>query len=117
MSRSSFEHFQQELRRLCQKFGESRSHFRADRYDESSLRIEYLDVFWTALGWDLRNRENRPQALREVQVEPPVHIEGKMKRADYIFRTDGLERLVCEAKKPQDDLNDRHAYQVQRYAY
>ena len=55
--------------------------------------------------------------LREVEIETRVDIAGRKKRADYIFRTDGVSKFVCEAKKVKEDLNSKYAYQAQRYAF
>lgn len=116
-SEHTFEAFTVELARLVEIFHKNFPHYKAEGYDESSLRNDFLNPFWRALGWDIENREGLPQPLREVQVETRVHIGGKKKRADYIFRTDGINRFVCEAKKPQDDLGQKSAYQAQRYAF
>jgi len=52
-----------------------------------------------------------------VQLETRVDIAGRKKRADYIFRTDGLDRFVCEAKRPKEGLSSAACYQAQRYAF
>ena len=51
-----------------------------------------------------------------MQVETRVDVAGAKKRADYLFRTDGIDRFVCEAKKPSAELK-KHAFQAQRYAF
>lgn len=110
------ENFLQELQRLVEAFGRNKSYFTSAVYDESSLRNDFLTPFWRALGWDVENREGLTQQLREVQVESSVDVLGRKKRADYLFRTSGIRRFVCEAKKPSADLK-RHGYQAQRYAF
>ena len=111
------ETFKAELVRLTASFRKNLSHFKGEAYDESALRNDYLVPFWRALGWDVENLKGETQPLREVQIESRVNIAGKKKRADYLFRTDGIDRFVCEAKKPREGLSDRDAYQVQRYAF
>jgi len=64
----------------------------------------------------MENVDNRPQSLREVQIETRFY-DDRRKRADYVFRTDGIDRFVCEAKSPLDSLKPKGAYQAQRYAY
>jgi len=54
---------------------------------------------------------------RSIQVESRVDIAGRKKRADYLFRTDGIDRFVCEAKKPKEELSNGDAYQAQRYSF
>ncbi len=110
--------FRAELEQRTAAFRKNLSHYKAEAaYDESSLRNDYLIPLWRALGWDVENLQGATQPLREVQIESRVDVEGKKKRADYLFRTDGIDRFICEAKKPKDDLSKKDAYQAQRYAF
>jgi type I restriction-modification system DNA methylase subunit len=114
---NSFEFFREEVARLTASFHKDLADYRSEGYDESALRNDFLTPFWRALGWDVENKQGLAQSLREVQIESRVHIEGRKKRADYLFRTGGLERFVCEAKKPREELSKKDAYQAQRYAF
>ena len=106
---TSFTAFKGELARLTASFHKRVAHHKSEGYDESALRNDYLNPLWRSLGWDTENREGATQPLREVQIETRVHIAGRKKRADYLFRTDGIDRFVCEAKKPQEDLTKKFA--------
>ena len=108
--------FFNELGYLVAAYRKNRQHFITLSFDESSLRNDFLTPFWRALGWDVENKKGLTQLLREVQVESRIDEQGSKKRADYLFRTDGIDRFVCEAKKPSVDLK-RYAYQAQRYAF
>jgi type I restriction-modification system DNA methylase subunit len=108
--------FKIELRNLVQRFQESPAYYKSPAYDESALRNDFLNPFWSLLGWDLENRAKKPQSIREVQLEALVEIEGRKKRADYTFRVGGINQFVCEAKKPSEPLGKAFAFQVQRYA-
>src|SRR5712692_5085297 len=114
---TSFEDFNAELHRLVEAFQGNLSQYKSPAYDESALRNDFLNPFWRALGWDLENRAGLPQSLREVELETRVEVSGRKKRADYTFRTDGIDRFVCEAKRPKEDLTAKFAYQAQRYAF
>lgn len=114
---NSFEFFRDELIRLTASFHKGLVSYRGEGFDESALRNDFLNPFWRALGWDVENKEGLAQSLREVQIESRVNIAGRKKRADYLFRTGGLERFVCEAKKPSEELGKKAAYQAQRYAF
>jgi hypothetical protein len=116
-STHSLESFKAELSRLTSSFRKNLSHLKSEAYDESALRNDFLNPFWRALGWDVENLQGTTQPLREVQIESRVDIAGRKKRADYRFRTDGIDRFVCEAKKPREDLSHKDAYQAQRYAF
>jgi hypothetical protein len=113
----SIDVFKSELARLTSSFRKNISHLKSEAYNESALRNDYLSPLWRALGWDVENQQGATQPLREVQTESRVDIAGKKKRADYLFRTDGIDRFVCEAKKPKEDLSLGDAYQPQRYAF
>jgi Eco57I restriction-modification methylase/TaqI-like C-terminal specificity domain len=111
------ETFKAEIERLTTSFRKNLSQLKSEAYDEAALRNDYLVPLWRALGWDVENVQGATQPLREVQIESRVDIAGRKKRADYLFRTDGIDRFVCEAKKPREDLSHRDAYQAQRYAF
>lgn len=97
------DNFKAELTRLVDIFRKNLPHYKIEGYDESSLRTDFVNPFWRALGWDVENRDGLPQPLREVQVETRVHIGGKKKKADYLFRTNGLERFVPIRGEPPKD--------------
>ena len=108
--------FGKELERLCVQFREQSPDMRARGFDEARLRLEFLDPMFSALGWNVWNNPPQPMYLRDVVVENRTDIKGKATRVDYAFRTNGLERWVCEAKKPFDGLN-KHYFQTQNYIY
>lgn len=116
-SKTGFDKFKIELDSLVDSFAKRRPHFRAEAYDEAQLRIDFLNRFWRELGWDVENRAHQPPSLRDVEVEKRVHIDGRKKRADYVFRTDGVPQFVCEAQKATEGLTKKDAYLVQRYAF
>jgi hypothetical protein len=105
------------LERLVESFERDTRQMREQGYPEASLRVEYLDPLFDSLGWDTSNRHGAPLHLREVIVENKTEEEkGRQKRVDYTFRINGLDKWVCEAKKPFDNIS-RHFYQPQYYAY
>jgi predicted type IV restriction endonuclease len=114
---ATFESFENELGRLVGTFEKNFAHYKKAGYDEASLRQEFLNPLFSALGWDVENKAGHIPQKREVEVESRTQIGGRAKRADYLFRTDGRDRFVCEAKKPADDLGDRPAFQAKRYAW
>lgn len=114
---ATLESFQAELSRLAIKFEEEFAAVTDPSYSEARLRQDYLDPFFRALGWDLENRQGLVQQQREVEIESRTDIAGRAKRADYLFRTNGLDKLICEAKKPGDALGARAAFQAKRYAW
>ncbi len=113
----SFRAFQEELGSLVARFEKNIVGFKSAAYDEASLRQEFLNPLFRALGWDDTNRAGLIPQHREVEVESRADIDGRQKRADYLFRTDRVDRFVCEAKKPAESLHARYAFQAKRYAW
>jgi hypothetical protein len=114
---ASFESFEKELNRLVSIFERGLAEFKSPGYVEAQLRDDFLNPFFRALGWDLENSAGLIQTKREVEIESRTEIGGRQKRADYLFRTDGHNRFVCEAKKPAEALHAGYAFQAKRYAW
>ena len=115
--KTSPENYHKELKRLVDQFGRNLSQYKSRVYDEASLRQEFLDPFFRALGWDVENKAGLIPQHREVEIESRTEIAGRKKRADYLFRTDRQDRFICEAKKPIEVLNAPFAFQAKRYAW
>lgn len=113
---TSKDEFKIKVAKLCQRFSGSTREMREQGFDEATLRLEYLDPFFAALGWNIWNDPPQPLHLRDVIVENRTQSTIEVGRVDYLFRTNGLNRWLCEAKKPFDNIG-RHAFQVQNYTY
>lgn len=116
MTASSLDSFKSEVERLVRSFERDRRSIQQDGMNEADLRIQYLDPFFAALGWDVGNRALAPFASREVLVEPPHRMRGASRRPDYLFRVGGIDKFICEAKRPFDNV-ERHFFQAQNYVY
>lgn len=66
---ATFEFFQAELTRLVEKFDRDYPHFVASNYNEATLRNEFLDPFFRALGWDVGNIRGLIHSEREVDID------------------------------------------------
>ncbi len=113
----TFETFQKELADLVERFAKQHHELSRPDYSEAKLRDDYLNPFFEALGWDLRNKAGLIQSKREVEIESPTRIGSGKKRADYLFRSGGRDRFVCEAKKPSSPLDKGPIFQAKRYAW
>ncbi|HYM93802.1 MAG TPA: hypothetical protein VET23_06665, partial [Chitinophagaceae bacterium] len=105
---------------LVQRFGEHIDSYKKNDYNETSTRIQYIDPFFKALGWDMDNSQGYAEAYKEVIQEDKIKISGATKAPDYSFRLPGGKRLFfVEAKKPRVVVKDEiePAYQVRRYAW
>ena len=114
---AGFERFQAELARLVAQFEKNFKLYQSPAYSEASVRQDFLDPLFRALGWDVGNRLGLIPQHREVEIESRTEVAGRQKRADYLFRTDRVDRFVCEAKKPAEKLHAGYAFQSKRYAW
>jgi predicted type IV restriction endonuclease len=75
-----------------------------DSKSEDQIRVEFIDPFFEAIGWD-----RRKDAERNEQV-----LNG---RADYILKNENEKVLVIEAKKTSIKLSESDGKQAVYYAY
>ncbi len=71
---------------------------RAD-YKEQAVRVDFIDPFFEALGWDVNHKHQRDPFKREVEAER----SEKERRVDYSFHWAPDYRtpvFFVEAKKP-----------------
>lgn len=105
--------------KLIERFEEQLSSYKSGDYKEASLRREFLDPFFKALGWDIDNEQGYAEAYKDVVHEDTLRIGGAVKAPDYGFRIGGVRKFFLEAKKPsvvvKDDISA--AYQLRRYAW
>ncbi|HEX9973301.1 MAG TPA: restriction endonuclease subunit M, partial [bacterium] len=104
---------------LVQKFERNINEYRNPKYNETLIRVEFVNPFWKALGWDVDNEKGYSMNYRDVIHEDELKV-GKTSRApDYAFRAGNTRVFFLETKKPSVDLkNDpAPAFQLRRYAY
>ena len=97
---------------LVEKFTSGERTYKRADYNETQLRVEFVNPLFEALGWDVRDNT-------QVSHEIRVLIEGKPKRPDYGFRIGGTTHFYLETKKPSLNLKDdpSPAYQLRRYGW
>jgi hypothetical protein len=92
------------IKSLVARFEENISQYKKTHYDEANTRVDFIDPFFEALGWDVANKQGFAEQYREVVREAKVIIVGKHKAPDYSFRIGGIRKFFVEAKKPSIDL-------------
>ncbi|MBC8526217.1 MAG: N-6 DNA methylase [Candidatus Cloacimonetes bacterium] len=104
---------------LINRFHRNKEIYKNPKYNETQLRREFLDPFFSALGWDVANKQGFAEQYKEVVHEDSVKISGTTKAPDYSFRIGGVRKFFVEAKKPAVDIKyDIHpSYQLRRYAW
>ncbi|MBI3885525.1 MAG: N-6 DNA methylase [Opitutae bacterium] len=89
-------------------------------YKEARVRQEFIDPFFAALGWDVRNEQGYAEAYKDVVHEDTLRLAGAGTTApDYSFRIGGTRKFFVEAKKPFVRLRDdpEPALQLRRYSF
>ena len=78
------------------QFSSNIKEYKRSTYNETEVRIDFVNPFFKALGWDIDNEAGLPQHLREVTHEATVHVDEngkkKGKKPDYSFKV-GTELL------------------------
>jgi len=95
--------FRENLRSLVSKFDQDKNHYLQKGYPEAQVRIDFLNPFFDALGWDIENKAHKPPHDRDVIVE--LSPETSL-RPDYNFRINGSAKFFVEAKAPWVPLDD-----------
>ena len=85
-------------------FERNREAYKSTGYNETQLRREFIDPFFTALGWDVANEEGKAEAYKQVVHEDRVKVGGLTKAPDYAFRIGGQRKFFVETKAPHRDL-------------
>jgi len=104
---------------LVERFARNRAQYLNPAYNETQVRREFLDPFFTALGWDVDNTAGYAQQYKDVVHEDAIKIGLDSRAPDYSFRIGGTRKFFVEAKKPAVNLKDdlAPAYQLRRYAW
>jgi hypothetical protein len=108
-----------EIAELIERFDRNLEAYLSGQYNETQLRREFLDPLFTALGWDVVNKQGYAEAYKDVIHEDALKIGGATKAPDYCFRIGGVKKFFVEAKKPSVNLKEdvSPAFQLRRYAW
>jgi len=104
---------------LIENFERNIQEYRHPKYNETHIRIEFVNPFFKALGWDVDNKAGYTLAYRDVIHEDEVKVAGATKVPDYSFRIGGTRKFFVETKKPSVNLkvDPAPAFQLRRYGY
>ncbi|MCG2722365.1 MAG: Eco57I restriction-modification methylase domain-containing protein, partial [Thermodesulfovibrionales bacterium] len=112
---SDIDSFRGKLQALLSKFEKDKNHYLSKGYPEAQVRIDFLNPFFKALGWDIENKAQTPPHERDVIVELSPETTG---RPDYNFRIHGATKFFVEAKAPSVALDEvNHILQAKSYAW
>ena len=105
------------------QFSSHVSEYMRQTYNETEVRVDFVNPFFKALGWDVDNETGLPQHLREVTHEATVKVDEngslRSKKPDYSFRIGTETFFFLETKKPAVDITSdgAPAFQLRRYGW
>jgi type I restriction-modification system DNA methylase subunit len=104
---------------LVERFERNKQSYMSQSYNEAQVREEFINPFFEALGWDVRNVEGRAEAYKDVIHEDAIKIGKTTKAPDYSFRIGGQRKFFVETKKPAVNIkvDANPAYQIRRYSW
>jgi len=107
------------IAQLIERFSEHIEEYKRDSYKEHQTRVDYINPFFKALGWDMDNEQGFAEAYREVIHEDRIKVGGTTKAPDYGFTLYGQRKFFVDAKKPSVNIKGdiAPAYQVRRYGW
>jgi hypothetical protein len=107
------------VKRLIERFDQQADQVRAPDYNETQLRIDFINPLFAQLGWDMDNTQGFAEQYRVVVHEDRIKVTGVTKAPDYSFRIGGVRKFFLEAKKPFVNIKRawEPAYQLRRYAW
>ena len=108
-----------EIEKLVERFDRNREQYLSPGYNETELRQEFLNPFFSALGWDIDNRQGYAEPYKDVIHEDAVKVGTATKAPDYSFRIGGTRKFFVEAKRPSVHIKEDAdpAFQLRRYAW
>ena len=83
---------------LVERFQQNIEVYRNPAYNETQLRIEFIDPFFEALGWDVANKAGYAEQYKDVVHEDAIKVAGATKAPDYCFRIGGVRKIFWKLK-------------------
>jgi len=68
-----------EILDLVERFGRNLEAYRSGKYNETQIRVEFIDPFFEALGWDVHNKEGYAEPYKDVIHEDAIKLGGATK--------------------------------------
>jgi adenine-specific DNA-methyltransferase len=113
------EEAKEKILRKIQIFKEHLQQYKLNSYKEDRLKLEFIEEFFYALGWDIRNDQGLPEQYKEVIKEDELKDDFGTKEPDYAFRLFGKKHFLVEVKRPSVDIDKKlaPALQLRRYGW
>ena len=72
----SYSEARADVERLVERLVRNLDAYKHSRYKETRLRVEFIDPFFEALGWDVRNVRGTAEQFRDVVHEDTIRVGG-----------------------------------------
>lgn len=104
---------------LVRRFSDNEAVYRTDNYREREICTEFIEPFFEALGWDVRNVGAYAEPYKDVVHEGRLAADGSNESPDYVFRIGGVKKFIVEAKRPYVNVRDYQApaFQLRNYCW
>jgi type I restriction-modification system DNA methylase subunit len=120
MTPQNFDEAFERVKQLVQIFKQNEKQYLLPAYSEAQARLDFIDKFLIALGWDVNHETQTNPYEQEVKVERGISMSAGRKRADYAFLAPNFRDVLfyVEAKKPAADVDTPDNYfQTIRYGW
>ena len=84
---------------LVERFERNIKAYHSPAYNETQLRIEFVDPFLEAVGWDVTNKAGYAEQYKDVIHKDAIKISGATKAPDYCFRIGGGKKVLPPNQK------------------
>ena len=75
------------IKSLVERFERNYEQYHSPKYNEAQARLEFINPFFKAMGWDIDNAHGYSETYKEVIYEDSLEIEGETKMPDYAFKS------------------------------
>jgi hypothetical protein len=96
----SYEQAKSQVEQLVERFHRNLDAYKRQDYKEAQVRVEFVDPFFEALGWDVRNTKGYAEQYKDMVHEDALRVGRAVHAPDYCFRIGGTRKFFLEARKP-----------------
>ncbi|MEK7379150.1 MAG: type IV restriction endonuclease, partial [Candidatus Binatota bacterium] len=65
-----------QVKELVERFEKNLEAYQSQTYNEAQVRLEFINPFFEALGWDVTNKATIAEAYKDVIHEDGLHARG-----------------------------------------
>src|SRR5687768_18080147 len=82
------------IKRLVDRFSQQSDTIRSPDYNETLIRIDFINPLMKELGWDMDNSAGYAERYRDVVHEDRVKVAGQTKAPEYSFRIGNARKFL-----------------------